>query len=170
MRPTTTNRNLQRKLREWLVPSLLVLLVLMAGVSSSCRKDSTETEADETAEASSPTPAEPTPTEVPRPAVSFEGNWVNKNPATSGITRLRINQNNTEVKVHAFGKCTPNDCDWGQETGGIIDNSAVLTWDQSFVIRKMTLTRRGDELHCTLESVYTGNRPRQKSEEVFVKE
>jgi hypothetical protein len=153
-----------------LIPSLLALLMLTAGVSSSCKKDSTESEADEAAEAASPSAAEPTPAETPQPAVSFAGNWVNKNPATSGITRLRITQDGTEVKVHAFGKCSPADCDWGQETGGIIDNSAVLTWDQSFVIRKMTLTRRGGELRCVLESVYTGNRPRQRSEEVFVKQ
>jgi len=46
----------------------------------------------------------------------FEGAWRNVDPATSGLTTLQISTSGT-VKVHAWGKCHPTDCDWGEVTG-----------------------------------------------------
>jgi hypothetical protein len=46
----------------------------------------------------------------------FEGSWRNVDPATSGLTTLQINTSGV-VKVHAWGRCHPTDCDWGEVTG-----------------------------------------------------
>ncbi len=46
----------------------------------------------------------------------FEGAWRNVDPATAGLTTLQISTSGT-VKVHAWGKCHPTDCDWGEVTG-----------------------------------------------------
>lgn len=85
-----------------------------------------------------PTPnATPNPTPNPSP---LGGTWVNDNPNTGGLTRLLITQNGNSVSVHAFGKCSPTDCDWGSQGGtGSTNNSAVVIWNQGFVVRTMTL-------------------------------
>ena len=132
--------------------------------------ENTAVRSNETPDVASPLPTASAPKETPRSPVSFHGNWVKKDPETVGITKLLITQNGSEVRVHAFGRCSPKDCDWGEESGGVVGNSVVITWDQGFVLRKMTLTLLGNELSSVVESVYNDNRPRQRSEEAFVKE
>ena len=44
---------------------------------------------------------------------AFQGNWRNNDPATQGVTRLQI-QTSPNVTVHAWGKCSPTDCDNGR--------------------------------------------------------
>ena len=43
---------------------------------------------------------------------AFQGNWRNNDPATGGVTRLQIGTS-PNVTVHAWGKCSPSDCDLG---------------------------------------------------------
>ncbi|MDM7938800.1 MAG: hypothetical protein QUS07_00460 [Methanothrix sp.] len=43
----------------------------------------------------------------------FGGSWTNVDPNTGGITRLDIAASGSLVKVHAWGRCHPTDCDWG---------------------------------------------------------
>ncbi|MBN2534583.1 MAG: hypothetical protein JXB88_16990 [Spirochaetales bacterium] len=47
----------------------------------------------------------------------FYGDWVNVDPDTRGITRFGIVPSGSPgiAVVHAFGSCSPTDCDWGQE-------------------------------------------------------
>ena len=44
----------------------------------------------------------------------FTGHWKNTDPNTRGITTLDITGNANALKMHAWGKCHPNDCDWGE--------------------------------------------------------
>lgn len=53
----------------------------------------------------------------------FTGLWVNTDPNTGGITRLEIATSGSSVSVHAWGKFTPQDCDWGQVTGTLYASS-----------------------------------------------
>ncbi len=153
------------------------VLIAFLGVAACSKKDdstNSETENSETTETAnagpSPSASSPTETTSPTTTASFQGTWINKDPNTGGNTKFVITQNDSEVKVHAWGKCHPTDCDWGEQDGGIIDNAAVVTWDQKFVIRKMKLTLEGNnELRAVTESVYADNRPRRRSEEVFVR-
>lgn len=43
----------------------------------------------------------------------FVGTFVNVDPNTGGITRLVLQSDDT---INVWGRCHPNDCDWGQET------------------------------------------------------
>lgn len=43
----------------------------------------------------------------------FVGNWKNIDANTAGVTRIQVSVSGTNVKVHAWGKCHPQDCDWG---------------------------------------------------------
>ena len=42
----------------------------------------------------------------------FAGTWKNVDPNTRGVTKLAI-KTTPSVTVHAWGACTPKDCDWG---------------------------------------------------------
>ncbi|TLU83450.1 MAG: hypothetical protein FDX30_10490 [Chlorobium sp.] len=42
------------------------------------------------------------------------GNWRNADPNTRGITTLAITGNGNSLRMHAWGKCHPQDCDWGE--------------------------------------------------------
>jgi len=44
----------------------------------------------------------------------FAGTWKNTEPQTRGITTVRIRTQGSLVWVHAWGKCRPRDCDWGE--------------------------------------------------------
>ncbi|WP_119674853.1 hypothetical protein [Deinococcus sp. RM] len=42
------------------------------------------------------------------------GTWVNSNVTTSGITRVNVTRSaGGQMTVQVFGRCHPNDCDWG---------------------------------------------------------
>ncbi len=48
----------------------------------------------------------------------FEGDWVNADANTDGLTRLVIRSESGGVQVRAWGSCTPVDCEWGA-VGGV---------------------------------------------------
>ena len=43
----------------------------------------------------------------------FSGTWNNADRATKGVTKLEISVKGSSASVHAWGKCHPQDCDWG---------------------------------------------------------
>jgi hypothetical protein len=47
----------------------------------------------------------------------FTGTWTNIDPNTGGVTKLVINASGSNVTVHAWGACEPEDCDWGEVEG-----------------------------------------------------
>ena len=47
----------------------------------------------------------------------FVGNWENTDRNTRGVTRLEITASGANVRVRAWGSCTPRDCDWGTTSG-----------------------------------------------------
>jgi hypothetical protein len=47
----------------------------------------------------------------------FSGTWVNIDPGTGGLTRLRVEVKGTRVGIQAWGKCHPRDCAWGYAEG-----------------------------------------------------
>lgn len=44
----------------------------------------------------------------------FTGSWANVDQATNGITRIQIRIADSSTYVHAWAKCRPTDCDWGE--------------------------------------------------------
>jgi hypothetical protein len=45
----------------------------------------------------------------------FAGSWTNVDTNTGGITTLEIRVSGDSADVHAWGKCHPSDCDWGND-------------------------------------------------------
>jgi len=100
---------------------------------------------------------------------ALAGIWKNDNSQTRGITKLEVQQERDVVFVHAWGACKPQDCDWGTEKGVVTADSASVTWDRPFVVRRMTLTPDASRLRLTLDSVYRDNRPPQHAQEYFIR-
>lgn len=45
--------------------------------------------------------------------VKFAGSWKNIDPNTSGITKINVTNTAAYPLIHAYGQCSPTDCDWG---------------------------------------------------------
>ena len=43
----------------------------------------------------------------------FNGTWINMDSNTRGMTKMEISHQGSAIKLHAWGKCHPQDCDWG---------------------------------------------------------
>ncbi len=83
----------------------------------------------------------------------FTGTWVNTDPDTRGITKLEIKKQGSSVRLHAWGQCHPEDCDWGEvpaflyahsvsanmmQTGKVISANFKTGFNQTLVIVKPT--------------------------------
>lgn len=97
----------------------------------------------------------------------FSGTWVNGN--SPAITRLEVQQSGNLVSVHAWGRCHPQDCDWGTSQGVINGDSANIVWDHGTIVEKMKLVPVSDRLHMVLDSSYRENRGEQHLEEDLVR-
>lgn len=49
----------------------------------------------------------------------FAGTWKNTDPNTSGLTKI-IAETNGTPSIHAYGQCSPTDCDWGTATAIVL--------------------------------------------------
>jgi len=98
------------------------------------------------------------------------GHWVANDPNTRGVTRAEIGVgccdqilNGVPVcsppdSVHLFGKCHPNDCDWGAQSGHFQNgsgNQLNLSLNQGFVVRTINIRRSGALLRLRIASHYT---------------
>jgi TIR domain len=79
------------------------------------------------------TPSAPAEEEKPaqRPDTSLEGTWTNPSPVKdNGLDKLEITFAGAEpsVFIQAWGKCEPEDCDWGEQEGTVNGNEVTATW------------------------------------------
>jgi hypothetical protein len=67
------------------------------------------------------------PTPAQQDALS--GTWTNPAPeAQNGLNKLEISANGDQVTLHAWGKCAPNDCDWGTQIAQKNGPEVKATW------------------------------------------
>jgi len=81
----------------------------------------------------------------------FSGYWKNVDPNTDGVTTLDIGVSGTVVAIHAWGKCHPTDCDWGEAnpsfaygpgvSSNLLSEAAAISaiWTTSFSETLMTI-------------------------------
>jgi hypothetical protein len=80
------------------------------------------------------------PQETPTPTATpiwepFIGDWNNVDSDTTGITRVRIQNDERTIFVRMWSDCVPQDCNWGQTTTTIEEaNDGILnlTWDKDY--------------------------------------
>jgi hypothetical protein len=92
----------------------------------------------------------------------YLGEWVNKDPSTRGLTRLRIFREGSGWKIQAWGRCSPEDCDWKavdlHELGSsVMDYSfkyGFAVWEAGFPTEYMTLSKDGEFLLVELVTIF----------------
>lgn len=110
----------------------------------------------------------------------FVGTWVNTNQNTNSITRVVVTRAGTALRIQAFGKCQPSDCDWGQATlltyGRSVQDAdhiaATATYNKGFSNTLLTLTLGGtgrSQINLQGFTQFTDNSGRQNylSQESF---
>lgn len=102
-------------------------------------------------------------------AEQVRGIWTNTNPNTRSITKLVILRKNGTVYVHAWGSCSPTDCDWGETPATVEGDILKVTWDWRGGERDMTIRLAGRRLTTETINTYHDNRPPRRSSESFVK-
>lgn len=88
---------------------------------------------------------------------TLAGDWVNVDPNTNGMTRLTIGQSDAGYTFHGYGKCHPQDCDWGEIPAAPVTAGADQLWGSyNFGFKKTHITVRPDdnELEATVVNDY----------------
>ena len=81
------------------------------------------------------------------PSSSLNGTWVNVDPQTRDVVRIVIN----ERKIHPYGACQPDPCDWGVLKGKSFA-SGVDSSNATALTAKMTTSFDRVDLTLSLES------------------
>ena len=111
-------------------------------------------------------------------AEKFVGFWVNEDGDTMNITKIDITKAGDTILVHMWGKCYPEDCEWGVSTTDILDaEDGILniTWDFDFAVETQELYVLSDGRLKVVGFVYFNeddiyNRPDYEYTEYFIKE
>ena len=92
------------------------------------------------------------------PCNSLDGNWVNTNTNTRGITKMIIS--NGARQIHLFGSCHPTDCDWGMVNLYKNGNCYEATYYHGFATRYLKVHEMPDgNLKLTIFNDYHDSRP-----------
>lgn len=87
----------------------------------------------------------------------YSGTWLNVDAKDGGITKLVLAENDSGTTIHAWGKCHPDDCDWGEAkliVSGYNTSQRLAVWDRGFVMRYMIVRPENDELTVEYYSVF----------------
>jgi len=111
-------------------------------------------------------------------AEQFVGMWVNEDEDTLSITKIDIAKTGNTLRVNMWGKCYPEDCDWGIETTDISDAAdgiLNLIWYFDFAVETQELFLLSDgRLKVVTFTDYNEddiyNRPDYEYTEYFLKE
>jgi len=98
------------------------------------------------------------------------GSWINQS-ATPGITQVVVRREGADLLVHAWGECTPTDCDWGETKIAVWNDLPTCIWDHGFAVTKMELVFLPDQrLLVASHTEYrdnSGRRGRDEAEYFF---
>ncbi len=109
----------------------------------------------------------------------FRGRWVNTDADTRGMTRLFVRVRNGKIRVRAFGRCQPQDCDWGWVRGraygqdvssSALDTAKAVTafFKQSFARRTLVMgIGRGRRLRVRVLTHYTDSSGRHDTADTY---
>jgi len=93
------------------------------------------------------------------------GSWINQ-AATPNITQVVIRREGADLLVHAWGKCAPTDCDWGETKIALWNNLPTCTWDHGFSVTKMELILLPDQrLVVSYRTEYHDNSGRRDTDD-----
>lgn len=107
------------------------------------------------------------------PTTPFVGDWCNRDFNTREVTRVHIYLRGGNVMVHMWGRCHPNECDWGETTASFAPGdkrTLLVKWDQGFATSTQRLTLQPDgSLQLSGERSYRDKRSPRKESGVYEK-
>lgn len=91
------------------------------------------------------------------------GTWTNPAPeGRNGLNKLVIAATGNQLSIHAWGKCQPEDCDWGVQTAALDGEKATASW--SFLqqaasegkgrVASVTMTPDNGRLNVSIVNTY----------------
>ena len=90
-------------------------------------------------------------------ASTFDGTWVNKDANTRSITKVVVSNQGKTIRV--FGKCSPQDCDWGEKPVTFVSaNKYRAVYDQNFATSILNLSLAQNILTLQNTRTYKDNR------------
>ena len=105
-------------------------------------------------------------------SASFIGDWGNKDFKTRAVTRVQIRYDGAQIVAHVWGRCHPQECDWGKATATAKGQTLSVTWNQGFATETLELTILADEsLQMVAHRHFTDNsgRPDYETKDIFTK-
>jgi hypothetical protein len=172
------------KLYLGLGAAALVLVILIAVLASSGSKsDTPETNADTTPASETTDTAAPsaqTPAAAPASGQTADpdantstastaaeenplvGMWQNPSPLSdNGIKTIEIREVDGHLTMHAWGACTPNDCDWGERVPASDGTRLQAVWGSAEQgrIARITVGPSGENLGVLIQNTYTNYAP-----------
>lgn len=70
---------------------------------------------------------------------SVVGEWTNNDFDTRSVTRFTIRLEGTNIMVHMWGRCSPKECDWREQTATMAGQTLHLTWPQTGAVLTQVL-------------------------------
>ena len=121
-----------------------------------------------------PTPAQPPPPGPPpvdTPAPSpYLGDWKNEDTETRSVARFSVANEQGKLVVHAWGKCSPDDCDWGEAAATVTDHGLSAVWEQQPATRNWELSLESDgRLKLSMHSHYADSRADSDETAYFIR-
>ena len=72
---------------------------------------------------------------------AFNGTWVNTDTNTNGLTKVVVKGAGGKASVHVWGKCSPQDCDWGwSNCNSYADGHLSTHYRSDLSVRNLTIT------------------------------
>jgi TonB family protein len=91
-------------------------------------------------------------------SLTLIGNWSNEDSEAVGVTTVAIRRENDRTLVHAWARCYPADCDWGEVESKLRDEIATATWNLTSATETMQLVLQADgRLLVNYRSEFHGN-------------
>lgn len=104
--------------------------------------------------------------------VAMQDKWLNADANTSSLTK--INFVDAGANIATWGKCTPQDCDWGKaKVDPLVGNpnfTHCAIYNQGFVLRTVYFKKQGNTMNVFLVSKFNDSRGTQTSAMTFSKQ
>ncbi len=99
----------------------------------------------------------------------YNGTWMNTDTNTRGITKVVVKGAGGKASVHVWGKCSPQDCDWGWENcNSYADGHLSTHYNNDFSVRNLTITMpNSGTLQVQAHTHYTDNSGRSDRDATY---
>ncbi len=100
---------------------------------------------------------------------AFVKEWKNVDPNTRGITRINISRDGGFLVGHAFGKCHPADCDWGEVRVPYQGSPIIVPYKFSFATDTLTAQlTNGRRLEVQVSTHFTDSSGRPDYKQTYL--